>query len=223
MKYRTYLFISAMLTAVLCFAIVYWIDRDTIGLAQVNEPYNKHIPLDDVVITDASLSDEMIIRAHSEADRIQVDIVTAVKASKPKLTLVRSNMPVPRVNYAKENLGRTLNEISWQHNNTRISMDLQLGHNEADTRTRFQSGLDGISMGEFFNVPGIGYTAVLVKNVDFNKAVSNVSLHFVKGRAKVSVYVRNFGRSTEKNEKELMELVRIIEPLVIARADIRDP
>jgi hypothetical protein len=37
------------------------------------------------------------------------------------------------------------------------------------------------------------------------------------------IYLRNGLRSTAKNEKELMEIVRIIEPLVVARASFDEP
>lgn len=221
MKYTVYLFGSALLLALICFATVSWLQNETIGVAQVVRD-DKHILDAKNSITDATITDEMIAKAHSEADLIHETIIRAIKSGKPQLKLSRSNMPSPRVYYSRENLGRTLNEISWQDNRTRISMDLQLGHNKTDTLDRFRLGLEGISMGEFFKAPGIGDEAVLVKNVDFNKKVTSVGLHFVKGRAKVSVYVKNFSRSTEKNEKELMEIVRIIEPLVVARADIRD-
>ena len=122
-----------------------------------------------------------------------------------------------------ERTGKTHNEISWEKNGTRISLDFQLGHNKEDTLASFRFGLETISLGEFFEAPGIGDEAVLVKNVEFNKKMTNVGLHFVKGRAKVSVYLSNHQRSREENEKELMEIVRLIEPLIIARPDFNDP
>lgn len=79
-------------------------------------------------------------------------------------------------------------------------------------------------MGEFFPAPEFGNEAILVKNVQFNQNNTQVSLHFVKERAKVAIYVRNnkTRRKTAENEKELMEIARLIEPLIRARASFDD-
>ena len=43
------------------------------------------------------------------------------------------------------------------------------------------------------------------------------SIHFVKNRAEVDIYLRNHSRKRETNETEIMEVVRLIEPLIVSR------
>jgi hypothetical protein len=78
-------------------------------------------------------------------------------------------------------------------------------------------------MGDFIDAPGIGDEATLVKNVTANTRMTSVGIHFIKGRAQMHIYLSNGLRSTAKNEMELMEIVKIIEPLVVARTSFDEP
>ena len=52
---------------------------------------------------------------------------------------------------------------------------------------------------------------------------THLALHFIKGRATVIVSISNYKRKPEKLENELMEIVRLIEPLILARPNFDDP
>lgn len=169
------------------------------------------------------VSDEEVVKAYAEADKIHQGVRAAIKNKKPNFKVDSESYTHLTTEQIPEYRGKTHTQLNYVNSRTHVRLDIFLGHNKDDTVSSFRFGLSGISMGEFFDAPGIGDKAVLVKNVDFNPKVTSTSLHFVKGRAQVSIYVFNWQRSREKNERELMEIVRLIEPLVVARADIGDP
>jgi hypothetical protein len=194
-------------------------DAGGVGSAQVTTPGDDEPPRPAII----EVTDDQLERAYAEADSIHRKIRAAIRNKKRNYKLESERHSHLTSGFNVENKGKTNNQVSWLNRNTSITLTIKLGHYHDETMYWYGFGLNGISMGEFFDVPGIGEKAVLVKNVRFNRKVTTAGIHFVKGRAWVSLYVNNWRRSTEKNEKELMELVRIIEPLVIARADIRDP
>ncbi len=171
---------------------------------------------------DKNVPEERVERAFAEAKKIQEDIVAAVSSKYPKSQLQRSSARHLKYGNSPGRRGVTRSEVAWQMNKTRIWMDVTLELNNESALKLSHNGLKGISMGEFFDAPGIGDEATLVKNVVYNTRVSQVSIHFVKGRADVSVYLTNFQRKTAKNEKELMEIVRLIEPLIVAKPNFDD-
>lgn len=165
---------------------------------------------------DKNVPKEKVDIAFAEAKKIQDDILAIIAENKPEFKFYRkfsshliSNVPGRR--------GETRDEITWRTTKTQLSIEVHLGLKKEDQSSSFHRRLDSISMGEFFAVPNIGDEAVLVKNVLFNTKTTEVGLHFIKGRADVAVYVTNYQRKTEKNEKELMDVVHLIEPLIIAR------
>ncbi|MBX3296509.1 MAG: hypothetical protein KF762_12450 [Acidobacteria bacterium] len=167
--------------------------------------------------------DEKIKKAFAEASNIEKQIMNLI--AKHEKRFVLENVSTPHLIYdlTPGHPGRTYTSFAWRRNGTGLRIAVELEFNKEETVRSFRLGLEGISLGEFFEAPGIGGEAVLVKNVEFNKKMTNVGLHFVKGRAMVSVYLSNHQRSREENEKELMEIVRLIEPLIIARPDFNDP
>lgn len=170
---------------------------------------------------DRNVPKEKVEKAFAEAKKIQDDILAVMAKEMPEFELQRTSAGHLRSGNPGRR-GESHNEMSWQRKKTRLFLNFQLRFNKEDALARSRRSMDGISMGEFFAGPKIGDEAILVKNVQFNTRVTQVSLHFVKGRAEVSIYLMNHQRKTEKNEKELMEIVRLIEPLIVARPNFDD-
>jgi hypothetical protein len=195
----------------------FFLSEDLVSNAQSsNSEYRK------LLERDKNVPKEKVEKAFAEAKKIQDDIVAAMAKLEPKFALGRT--------YARQLIydipgqrGSTSNEIIWQNDKTNLLLRFELGLNKEDTLRLFRRGLESIAMGDFIDVPGIGEEATLVKNVTANTKMTSVGIHFVKGRAQMHIYLRNGLRSTAKNEKELMEIVRIIEPLVVARASFDEP
>lgn len=177
---------------------------------------------------DKSVPKEKVEKAFAEARKIHDEIFRAMRDKMPDFKLKDSRFNHLRsgnsLTYSSTpgRLGTTLNEISWTKKETGIFLNFILGFDKNDTLLKLRQSMSAISMGEFFDVPNLGDEATLVKNVAYNKSMTSVSIHFVKGRASVSIYLTNHRRRTEKNEKELMEIVGIIEPLVVARPNFDD-
>lgn len=186
------------------------------GKAQATEVNSQEL-----LERDRKVPSERVTKASSEAEKIQNDILAMITEQKEDFLLRRTDAGHLLYDIPGRR-GTTRNEMSWKKGETVLQIYFQLEFNKTDALASFRNGMDAISMGEFFDAPGIGDEARLVKNVEFNKRSTNVGLHFVKGRAKVSVSVTNHKRSTVKNERELMEIVRLIEPLIIARPNFDD-
>jgi hypothetical protein len=192
------------------------LDRSSTSSAQTSDlEYQK------LLERDKNVPKEKVERAFAEAKKIQDDILAVVKDKMPEFKLQNSYAGHLR-NHNPGQLGATYNEMAWQKKKTRLSLNFQLRFNKGDTLTWSHNSLQLISMGELSDVPNIGDEATLIKNVVYNTRNTSVSLHVVKGRAMVSIYLTNHQRKTEKNEKELMEIVRLIEPLIVARPNFDD-
>ena len=219
MKRMIYALGTMVVLSFVLFAVHLFQSVVSIGSAQVSTPVEERPAKPELI----DVSDEEVAKAYAEADKIHQGIRAAIKSKKPNFRVNSESYTHLTTEQIPEYRGKTHTQFNYVNSRTHVRLDIFLGHNRDDTVSSFRFGLSGISMGEFFDAPGIGDKAVLVKNVDFNQKVTSTSLHFVKGRAQVSIYVFNWQRSREKNEKELMEIVRLIEPLVVARAGIRDP
>lgn len=161
-------------------------------------------------------------KAFAEAKKIQDDILEMMAKEKPKYKLINK-----RANHMKWGPdgpnGITSNEMTWQNGKQQeLFVVISLRLSREGLSEYFWKQLNFISMGDFFKVSEIGDEAILVKNVHANTTLTDVGLHFIKGRAMVNTYYRNRKQSTEKNEKELRELVGLIEPLIVARDNFDD-
>lgn len=193
-----------------------WFSKNEVSKAQVsNDEYQK------LLERDKSVPQEKINKAFAEAQKIQDDILDVIAKKKPEFILQRTFARHFRYDVPGRR-GETYNEVTWHNNKTRLSIDYSLGFSKEEILPIFHRGLESISMGDFFKVSDIGDEAILVKNVYANTKMTSVGLHFIKGRADVSIYLTNHKRKTEKNEKELMEIVRLIEPLIVARQNFDD-
>lgn len=170
---------------------------------------------------DKSIPKEKVEKAFAEAKNI-IDEIKKIMAKKKPDFKVDNVYSAHLISVAEGRLGETLDDITWLNGKTKIGVQISLGFNNEEMLAGFSRRMDGISMGEFFAVPNVGDKAVLVKNVQFNTKATDVGLHFVKGRAQVDIYVTNYKRNAEKNEKELMEILKLIEPLIVARPNFDD-
>lgn len=164
---------------------------------------------------------EKVENAFAEAKAIQDSVLEII--AKKKSGFVPDHMSSRHLQYDIPGLrGTTRNEMSWNNGNTILQVYVELEFNDSDAVKSLRHGMESISMGEFFLVRSFGEEARLVKNVESNKGMTNVGLHFVKGRAVVSIYFTNHKRTASKNEKVLMEVARLVEPLIVARPNFDD-
>ena len=170
---------------------------------------------------DKNIPQKKIDDAFAEAKKIQESVLAIVAAKKPEFKLHRSNSG-HLISHPPGRRGTTRDEMTWRTGKTQLGIQVHLGLKKEDELILFRERLEHLSMGDFFKISNIGDEAILVKNVLHNTGMTNVGLHFVKGRVLVDVSVKNHQRKTEKNEKELMEVVRLIEPLIVARANFED-
>ena len=104
----------------------------------------------------------------------------------------------------------------------KVFVVVRLGYDKKDIKQRLDRDMETLQIGDFIALPNIGDEAILVKNVTANKTMTEVGMHFLKGRAQVDIYFTNGFQTTAKNEKELMEFVKLIEPLIIATPNFDD-
>ncbi len=202
--------------AVLGTAGLMWINQNDVINAQTSPEEHKKL-----VERDESISKDMVEKAYAEAKQIS-DSILAIIAQKKSNFRLHSKHASHLISGVPGRPGETRNDFTWRSSDTQLRLNVNLGTRKDEQIPLFRRRLEYISMGEFFEIQNIGDEAVLVKNVQFNKKMTNVGLHFVKGRVQVETYLTNHQRSTEKNQKELMEFVRLIEPLIIARPNIDD-
>ena len=165
---------------------------------------------------DKKVPQEKVDLAFVEAKKIQDDIVAVMAKKKPEFKLNR-RLSNYSVNTPPGRRGETLDELAWRDKETSLQIHVHLALSQDDALTSMRRRSEYISMGEFFPIPNVGVEAVLVKNVLFNKKVSAVGIHFVKNRAEVDIYLRNHSRKLETNEKEIMEILRLIEPQIVPK------
>jgi hypothetical protein len=172
---------------------------------------------------DKSVSDDKLERVRSEARSIQGAIISRVRERFPQYELESQYFSDP-ANQAIGRRGQTRFDSSWRSpDKTQIRLNITFAFDADEANRMHRKSADGIAMGEFFRAPDfVGTEGILVKNVQFNKKTTNVGLHFVKGRAIVMSYITNQSRATNKNEKELIEFVRAIAPLIIAKENFND-
>lgn len=211
--------IMVLIAAMILLAAIYWpINDKAITNAQIADSEDQK-RLDH----DKSISEEKLERIRQEVRSIQNEIEKYVAKHCPKSKIVSRSFSDP-ANAGIGRRGQANFDLSWITKSKSTIMIVQsFGFDHEDTITNLQRGFQGISMGEFYAAPEfVGKDSVLVKNLEFNRKNTNVGLHFVKGRVKVNTYITNFKRDTEQNEKELVEFVRAIEPLINAKPNIDD-
>lgn len=169
---------------------------------------------------DKRIPQEKVERALGEANKIKEDILQTIAKQKSKYRLTYFSRPLNYHTPGQKGVTRT--ELGWKQSSNDLYMVVTLDYDKEDVKQKFDRGMKMIQMGDFFALPKIGDEAILVKNVTANKRMTDVGIHFLKGRAQVDIYFTNHFQTTAKNEKELMEFVKLIEPLIIARPSFYD-
>lgn len=170
---------------------------------------------------DEKISQEKVDRAHLEARTIKEAVIKVIAKHKPKYEMTRTSQ-IHELRQRPGRKGTTLNEFSWKNSKSKVFVVVALGYDATDVKKQLDRGMEMIQMGDFFALPNVGDEAILVKNVTANKSMTDVGIHFLKGRAQVDIYFTNHFQTTAKNEKELMEFVKLIEPLIVARPKFDD-
>jgi hypothetical protein len=190
--------------------------RITVINAQTTETeYQKKIN------RDKSIPKEKVEKAFEEAKKIKESILAVIEKKKPKFKLSTSFADHLMYNLPGER-GSTQNELKFLASNASLFVSFRLGLKKETASVYFHDGLKSITMANVYKISAIGDEASIVKYTTFNKINTQVGLHFIKGRAGVFLNLSNQKRTTKQNEKELMEIVRLIEPLIIARDNFDD-
>jgi hypothetical protein len=208
-------YIIVAITIVFFIAVLF--NKNEISNAQTtDEEYNK------LLERDKNVPQEKVNKAFEEARKIKESLIKVIAEKKPKFMLVHDREKYI-ISHVPGKKGLAGNELAWREGKkTEISYSLVLDFDKEEVKKSFDFGLNSISIGDFYKISGIGDEAILAKNVTANTKMTGVNMHFIKGRAEVHISLINHKRSTEKNEKELMEFVKLIEPLIIARDSFDD-
>jgi hypothetical protein len=158
-----------------------------------------------------------------EEGKIMHDRIGKLVAEKyPKFKVSSSSFSDP----AKAGIGRRGQysfDSAWIHKQALYSISVTVLFDPEDASTTLRRSMKGISMGEFYPAPDVlGKSAVLVKNVNYNKSMTNVGLHFSKGRMVVSTYLNNHKKTTANNEKDLVDFVKQIEQVLNAASTLEN-
>jgi hypothetical protein len=207
-------------TIILVFGLLLMIglfNKNEVSNAQTtDEEYNK------LLERDKNVPQEKVNKAFEEARKIKESLIKVIAEKKPKFMLVHDREKYI-ISHVPGQKGLAGNELTWREGKkTEVSFSIVLDFNKVEVKKSFDIGLSSISIGDFYKLSGIGDEAILAKNFTANTKMTGVNMHFIKGRAEVHISLTNHKRSTEKNEKELMEFVKLIEPLIIARDNFDD-
>ena len=171
---------------------------------------------------DNGIPKEKVERAEQEALRMMEDVKKAVSERYPKLKFGSETFSDP----ASAGVGRKGQAgfyLSWRRRDAQYSIYVVFLFDPEEAKQWFRINTNSISMGEFYPAPEFaGETSVLVKNVHFNKSVTDVGFHFVKGRLKISTILRNHKRTAAENERDLIEFVKSVEPIINAKPTFED-
>lgn len=172
---------------------------------------------------DKTISEEKLEKIREEVRSIESAIEKHVAQHYPKSKVGSSFFRDP-ASAAIGRRGQAGFDRSWvTRDGSEIMIILTFGFDHNDAVTRFQRNIQRIAMGEFYAAPEfVGKDSILVENLEFNRKNTSVGLIFVKGRVDVSAYITNLKRKTAENEEELIEFVRSIEPLIVAKENIAD-
>ncbi|HMM81135.1 MAG TPA: hypothetical protein PKC65_14045 [Pyrinomonadaceae bacterium] len=172
---------------------------------------------------DRAMSKEKLQKISAEVRAIQSAIEKHIAKRYPKIKTKYSSFGYPE-NAGIGRKGQAGLDNTWlMRTGSSINVGLSFGFDHDDALGCFRLGTRLIAMGDFFPAPDFaGDSGFLVNTVRANKKNTTVGLNFVKGRVQVSAYISNPKRTAAENEEELIEFVRSIEPLIVAKENIAD-
>jgi hypothetical protein len=171
---------------------------------------------------DKTVSAEKLIRLRREAETVQNEISALMKKSFPTYAVKSSRTYGPE-GQGNGRKGQISLRFSWTKKGTEVGLYLTFVFSPTEAEEFHLKKLNGVAMGEGFRAPELfGKDASLVKNVQFNKTMTCVALHFRKGRLMVSANIVNDFRPNSENEKELLKIMEAIYPVLIAKENFEE-
>lgn len=166
---------------------------------------------------DKSITDEKLIRVKQESEAVQASVLAMMKEKFPQFSHFTGKVSGLNA-HAIGRRGQTGFSIGWKKGETRFFLNVSFVFNREEAITLKEKGMNGVTMGDFYRAPEMfGKDGVIVKNLEFNTSVTRVGLSFSKGRMIISSSVDNKSRSAAKNEKDLLEIMEAIYPLLVAK------
>lgn len=166
---------------------------------------------------DKSVTEEKYERLRKESRELKEAIKNAIATHYSK-SKIRSESLGDPANAAVGRKGQTDCEVTWKNGSEIYSIEATFLFNPEEAANSHRRGISSISVGEFFRAPDfVGQPSVIVKNVNYHKLTTDVGIHFVKGRLNISAYLRNHKKTADQNEKNLIEFIRAIYPVLNAK------
>ena len=166
---------------------------------------------------DKSVTKEKLTRVREEALSTRDAIKKSVDKQFPRLKFDSESFSDPG-DAGLGRKGQSIFYLSWKRKQARYSLTVTFFFDPDEAGDLFHKSINSISMGEFFPAPGfLGKTSVLVKNVNYNRSMTNVGLHFTKGRLLISSHLTNHKKTAAQNEKILIEFMKVVEPMLTAK------
>lgn len=171
---------------------------------------------------DNSLTDDRLNRVKNEAVLVQDAILGLMKKNFRKYDLVSNDMYGPETGGLGRR-GQMTFKSDWKKGKTQFGLQITFVFSPEEAEKFHLKKLNEIAMGEGSLAPEpFGKDAVIIKNVQFNKTMTWVALHFRKGRLMVSGNINNGSRTNTQNEKELLEIMEAIYPILVAKEKFED-
>lgn len=213
---RRGLFLLCLLL-IAAFALTYWVSRPSETINAQSNSNDKEL-----IERDTAVPEDRLDRADAEAKAMMAAIKESVQKEFPNFKIINEYFGTGR-SHAIGRRGEVHISMAWSKSKARMMLNIDLMFTEKEAAEWLRRGIDGIAMGDFLPPPvPLGEGAVLVKNVTYNKTVTEVGLHFVRSRAIVGAYYSNYKRSSNENEKELIRFVKTVEPLIKPKGNFDD-
>ena len=171
---------------------------------------------------DNSLTAEKLERVKAEAVSVQNAILGLMNEKHRKYKIVSSRLSGPETG-ALGRRGQMVFQGEWKRGKAHFEVNVNFTFSPEEAETFHRKELLGVQMGEEFRPPELfGKDAVLIKNVQFNRSMTWVTLRFRKGRLRVFSSYTNASRSNAENEKAMIEIMEAIYPALVAKERFED-
>lgn len=166
---------------------------------------------------DKTIPAEKLDRVRAEVGLVRDSISSLIKTQFPKYELVSLSIADP-ANQGSGRRGQSSLEWEWKKGKSRFGLQVTLVFSPQEAETFLIKRLKGVAMGEGTLAPeSFGKDALLIKNVRFNETQTWVVLQCRKGRFLIDANYSNAFQASTENEKELLKLMEVIYPLLVAK------
>ena len=171
---------------------------------------------------DKSVTEEKLERLRKESRELQESIKQAVATNYPKLKIKGSYFSDP-ANSGLGRKGQSEFSASWEQKHVEYSIAVTLTFSPEEAVKFHTMNVDAYQLPEVYPAPEfLGKPAALFKNLVYNKTMTSVSISFVRGRLKIHTQHRNHRQTANQNEKDIIEFVRVIEPVLKAKLNFEE-